>query len=34
LDDITPLDGKRRALGFFMLVLFILLFTPIPMVSY
>ena len=34
LDDITPLDGKRRALGFVMLVLFILLFTPIPMVTY
>lgn len=34
LDDITPLDGKRRALGFFMLFLFILLFTPIPMVTY
>lgn len=34
LDDITTLDGKRRALGFFMLLLFILLFTPIPMVSY
>jgi membrane-associated protease RseP (regulator of RpoE activity) len=34
LDDITPLDGKRRALGFFMLVVFILLFTPIPMVLY
>jgi membrane-associated protease RseP (regulator of RpoE activity) len=34
LDDITTLDGKRRALGFFMLLLFILLFTPIPMVTY
>src|SRR5918996_5560801 len=34
LDDITPLDEKRRALGFFMLVMFVLLFTPIPMVSY
>lgn len=34
LDDITMLDGKRRALGFFMLVLFILLFTPLPMVTY
>ncbi|HLO18665.1 MAG TPA: site-2 protease family protein, partial [Anaerolineales bacterium] len=34
LDDITPLDGKRRALGFFMLFLFIILFTPIPMVTY
>ena len=34
LDDITPLDGKRRALGIFMLLVFILLFTPIPMVAY
>jgi membrane-associated protease RseP (regulator of RpoE activity) len=34
LDDITPLDGKRRALGFVMLVIFVLLFTPIPMVTY
>jgi membrane-associated protease RseP (regulator of RpoE activity) len=34
LDDITPLDGKRRALGFFVLLLFLLLFTPIPMVTY
>lgn len=34
LDDITPLDGKRRALGYFMLVMFVLLFTPIPMVTY
>lgn len=34
LDDITPLDEKRRALGFFMLLLFVLLFTPIPMVTY
>jgi membrane-associated protease RseP (regulator of RpoE activity) len=34
LDDITPLDIKRRALGFFTLLLFILLFTPIPMVTY
>lgn len=34
LDDITPLDGKRRALGFFVLLLFVLLFTPIPIVSY
>jgi membrane-associated protease RseP (regulator of RpoE activity) len=34
LDDITPLDGRRRALGFFMLLAFILLFTPIPMVIY
>ncbi|HEY3473078.1 MAG TPA: site-2 protease family protein [Anaerolineales bacterium] len=34
LDDITPLDGKRRALGFVMLMIFILLFTPIPLVTY
>lgn len=34
LDDITPLDPPRRALGFFMLLVFILLFTPIPMVAY
>lgn len=34
LDDITPLDGKRRALGFVMLFVFFLLFTPIPMVTY
>lgn len=34
LDDITQLDGKRRALGIFVLILFFLLFTPIPMVGY
>ena len=34
LDDITPLDGKRRALGFCMLLIFVLLFTPIPAVMY
>src|SRR5690349_3932820 len=34
LDDITPLDGKRRAIGFFVLLIFVLLFTPIPMVTY
>jgi len=34
LDDITPLDPLRRALGFFMLLVFVLLFTPIPMVAY
>jgi membrane-associated protease RseP (regulator of RpoE activity) len=34
LDDITPLDPFRRALGFTMLVVFVLLFTPIPMVAY
>ena len=34
LDDITPLDGKRRAIGFMMLIVFVLLFTPIPMVTY
>jgi len=34
LDDITELDAPRRALGFVMLIVFVLLFTPIPMVAY
>ena len=34
LDDITELDPARRALGFFVLILFILLFTPVPMAVY
>jgi membrane-associated protease RseP (regulator of RpoE activity) len=34
LDDITPLDGKRRALGFLMLFVFLLVFAPIPWVTY
>lgn len=34
LDDVTELDPARRALGFLVLLLFILLFTPIPLVTY
>jgi len=34
LDDITELDPTRRAVGYTMLVAFILLFTPIIMVAY
>jgi membrane-associated protease RseP (regulator of RpoE activity) len=34
LDDITELDPKRRALGFAVLLIFFLIFTPIPLVSY
>ena len=34
LDDITELDPARRALGFIVLILFILLFTPVPMAVY
>ena len=34
LDDITELDSPRRALGIFTLLIFVLLFTPIPMVAY
>ena len=34
LDDITELDPARRALGFAVLILFILLFTPVPMAVY
>ncbi len=30
LDEITTLDGRRRALGIAMLVIFILIFTPTP----
>ena len=30
LDDVTPIDKKRRALGIFMLIVFILSFTPVP----
>ena len=34
LDDITELDPTRRVIGYVMLVVFVLLFTPIPMVAY
>ena len=34
LDDITELDPPRRALGMVVLILFILLFTPVPMAVY
>jgi membrane-associated protease RseP (regulator of RpoE activity) len=34
LDDITELGPTRRAIGIFVLALFILLFTPIPLVTY
>ena len=34
LDDITELDSTRRMIGYVMLVVFFLLFTPILMVSY
>ncbi len=30
LDQITPLDGRRRALAIFALILFFLVFTPVP----
>jgi membrane-associated protease RseP (regulator of RpoE activity) len=34
LDDITPLDSKRRWLGIFTLAIFILSFTPVPFPEY
>lgn len=34
LDDITELDPARRTLGVFVLFAFVLLFTPIPLVTY
>jgi membrane-associated protease RseP (regulator of RpoE activity) len=33
LDDITPLDDRRRALAIFGLIVFVLVFTPIPLMS-
>jgi membrane-associated protease RseP (regulator of RpoE activity) len=32
LDEITELDGKRKALGVLMLIIFALIFTPVPIV--
>ena len=34
LDDITTLDPGRRTIGIFVLFAFVLLFTPIPLVTY
>ena len=31
MDDITPLDGRRRALGLFALLLLVLLLPPVPL---
>ncbi len=34
LDQITPLDGKRRILALVALIVFILVFIPVPMIVY
>jgi len=34
MDDISPLDPNRRALGIFVLIIFILLLTPVPLMGY
>jgi membrane-associated protease RseP (regulator of RpoE activity) len=34
LDDITPLDSQRKALAIFGLIVFLLVFTPIPLKSF
>jgi membrane-associated protease RseP (regulator of RpoE activity) len=34
LDDVSALDANRRALGIFVLILFILLLTPVPLMGY
>lgn len=34
LDQITQLDSRRRVIAIFILVLFVLLFTPIPLTQY
>ncbi len=33
LDQITPLDGRRKALAVFALIVFILIFTPVPLIN-
>ena len=32
LDDVTPLDPRRKGLAILGLVLFVLIFTPVPIV--
>ena len=32
LDQITPLDGKRKALAVLALIIFLLVFTPVPLI--
>jgi hypothetical protein len=32
LDDVTPLDGRRKAIAVLALVVFVLTFTPMPIV--
>jgi membrane-associated protease RseP (regulator of RpoE activity) len=34
MDEITPLDGRRRVLAGFGLLLMVLLFTPVPLLSF
>ena len=34
LDQITPLDPKRRAVAIFVIILFVLVFTPVPFVAF
>ncbi len=33
LDQITPLDGRRKALAILALIIFILVFTPVPLIA-
>jgi hypothetical protein len=32
MDDVTPLDPRRKGLAILGLVLFVLIFTPVPIV--
>jgi membrane-associated protease RseP (regulator of RpoE activity) len=34
LDEITPLDARRRTVGVLMLVIFLLVFSPVPLVTF
>jgi uncharacterized membrane protein YgdD (TMEM256/DUF423 family) len=34
LNDVTPLDDRRKALAIFGLIVFVLVFTPIPLMGF
>jgi hypothetical protein len=34
LDEITPIDKRRRIMGVAMLVIFVLVFSPVPLVTF
>jgi membrane-associated protease RseP (regulator of RpoE activity) len=34
LDEITPLDNRRRLMGVAMFIIFLLVFSPVPLVTF